>query len=357
MVNQQESQARLVTLKRPEHHYVLLIAANGSMLGLNNDGDPALFYEADDRVIWDRTAKGVKHMATGKNVAVETGNDVCTLSVGSDEVYFHICHGPEKLPSEYLEHLQREGWVCLNSILQPEIVERLERVACTGPYEHMEQNMDSPKICQDAAVCRAVAEPVSLWVLREYLQTRDIHLGHPPGFNVLKPETLAQAGRRWHSDIPYIPSTSPQPVFPRKGPPKACNRNTCVSDFTHQNGATMFKPGSHRVDSGPPEEWNRALQDDELPYSGPEATVLEAPSGSMFLYDARTWHRAGFNRSEHKRAMMAQNYETPDVVPKRDTRPACEKLHRSPVYQELNTREQRDITELLMNIPDFAASQ
>ena len=190
-------------------------------------------------------------MATGKNVAVETGNDVCTLSVGSDEVYFHICHGPEKLPSEYLEHLQREGWVCLNSILQPEIVERLERVSCTGPYEHMEQNMDIPKICQDAAVCRAVAEPISLWVLREYLQTRDIHLGHPPGFNVLKPETLAQAGRRWHSDIPYIPSTSPQPVFPRKGPPKACNRNTCVSDFTHQNGATMFKPGSHRVDSGP----------------------------------------------------------------------------------------------------------
>ena len=146
-------------------------------------------------------------------------------------------------------------------------------------------------------------------------------------------------------------------MFPRKGPPKACNRNTCVSDFTHQNGATMFKPGSHRDNSGSPEEWNRALQDDELPYSGPEATVLEAPSGSMFLYDARTWHRAGFNRSEHKRAMMAQNYETPDVVPKRDTRAACGKLHRSPVYQELNTREQRDITELLMNIPDFVASQ
>ena len=357
MANQQESQARLVTLERPEHHYALLTAADGGMLGLNDDGDLALFDEAGDRVIWDRAAKGVKHVATGKDVVADVGNGVCTLSVGPDEVDFEIRHGPERLPSEYLEQLQHEGWVCLNSILPPEIVERLQRVACTGRYEHLEQNRDSPKICQDAAVGKAIAEPVSLWVLREYLQSRDIHLGHPPGFNVLPPETLAQAGRRWHSDIPYTRSASPQPVFPRKGPPKACNRNTFVSDFSYLNGATMFKPGSHLVDSGPPDEWNAALKNDELPYGGPEATVLEAPGGSMILYDARTWHRAGYNRSDHKRAMMATNYETPDVLPKRDTRPACARLHQSPVYQELNAREQRDITDLLMKVPDFVASQ
>ena len=99
------------------------------------------------------------------------------------------------------------------------------------------------------------------------------------------------------------------------------------------------------------------MQNGELPYSGPEATVLEAPGGSMILYDARTWHRAGFNRSDHKRGMMATNYATPDVVPKRDTRPACERLHQAPVYRELNAREQRDVTDLLMKVPDFVASQ
>ena len=355
MANKQESQPQIVTLERPQHRHVLLTAADGRMLGLDDNGYLALFDEAGDRVIWNRAAEGVKHVATGKDVAVDIGDDVCTVSVGADEVDLQICHGPEKLPSEYLEHLRREGWVCLNSILPPEFVERLQRVACTNRYEHLEQNNDIPKICQDAAVGRAIAEPVSLWVLREYLQSRDIHLGHPPGFNVLEPETLARAGRRWHSDIPYTRSASPQPVFPRKGPPKACNRNTFVSDFTHLNGATMFKPGSHLVDSGPPEEWNAALQNGELPYSGPEATVLEAPGGSMILYDARTWHRAGFNRSDYKRAMMATNYETPDVVPKRDTRPACERLHRAPVYRELNAREQRDVTDLLMKVPDFVA--
>ena len=74
----------------------------------------------------------------------------------------------------------------------------------------------------------------------------------------------------------------------------------------------MFTPGSHLVDSGPPDEWNAPLQNGELPYSGPQATVLEAPSGSMILYDARTWHRAGYNRSDHKRGMMATNYATGD---------------------------------------------
>lgn len=356
MVNKQESQPRIVTLERPKHHHALLTVADGRMLGLDDRGHLALFDEADDRVIWDRAAEGVKHVATGKELAADIHDDVCTLSVGWEKKDLRFRHGPEKLPSAYVAHLRQEGWVCLNSILPPEMVERLERIACTGRHEHLEQDNDIPKICQDAAVGKAVAEPVSLWVLREYLQTRDIHLGHPPGFNVLPPETLAQAGRRWHSDIPYTPSTSPQPVFPRKGPPKACNRNTFVSDFTHLNGATLFTPGSHLVDSGPPEEWNAPLQSGELPYSGPEATVLEAPGGSMILYDARTWHRAGFNRSDCKRGMMATNYATPDVVPKRDTRPACQRLHQSAVYRELNAREQRDVTDLLMNVPDFVAS-
>ena len=353
MANQEHPQ--VLTLERPTHHHVLLTTADGSMLGLDDNGDLALFDEASDQVIWDRTADGITHTATGTNI--EIGGDVCTLSVGSDKVELAVSHGPEKLPSEYLEHLHLEGWVCLNSILSQDIVDGLEKVACTGPYEHLEQSQDSPKICQGAAVGKAIAEPISLCVLREYLQTRDIHLGHPPGFNVLPPETIASAGRGWHSDIPYTKSRSPQPVFPREGPPKACNRNTFVSDFSYKNGATMLKAGSHLLDSAPPEEWNAPLANDKLPYSGPEATVVEAPAGSMFLYDARTWHRAGYNLTEHKRGMMATNYETPDVVPKRDTRPVCAKLHASPVYQELNEREQRDVTDLLMKVPDYTPEE
>jgi len=115
----------------------------------------------------------------------------------------------------------------------------------------------------------------------------------------------------------------------------------------------MLKPGSHLLDSSPPEAWNAPLVHNEIPYSGPEATVVEAPSGSLLLYDARTWHRAGYNRSDRKRGMMATNYETPDVCPKRDTRPACTKLLNSSVYHEMTAREQREVTDLLMKIPGY----
>ena len=147
------------------------------MLGLDDNGDPALCDDAGDQVIWDRAARGMRHVATGTDLRVDIANDTCAVRVGSNDVRFRVSHGPEKLPSEYLEHLRREGWVCLNSILPGEIVERLERVACTGRYEHLEQNNDTPKICQDAAVGKAVAEPVSLWVLRAF----PADPGHSPG--------------------------------------------------------------------------------------------------------------------------------------------------------------------------------
>lgn len=352
MKDAQQSGPQIITLPRPTQRHVLLIGTDGRLLGVDGNGNLTLLNDAGDEVIWDRTRNGVTHTTTGVELAAVNG-DRCTARVASEAVDLRICHGPERLPSEYLEHLHREGWVCLNTILPPEVVDGLERVACTGPYEHLEQSQDSPKICQHAAVGRAVAEPVSLWVLREYLQERDIHLGHPPGFNVLPPNTIATAGRGWHSDIPYTRSASPQPVFPREGPPKACNRNTFVSDFSNANGATMLKSGSHRLDTGPPAEWNAPLENDQLPYGGPEATVVEAPAGSMFLYDARTWHRAGYNRTAHKRGMMATNYETSDVLPKQDTRPACRKLHESAAFRQLNAREQREVTDLLMKIPDY----
>ena len=239
MTDQQQSEPQIITLTRPQDRHVLVMSADGELLGLDPAGDLDLFSDAGDNVIWDRTSDGLTHSATGTVLVADVAGDTCTVQLGSDTAELLIAHGPEKLPSEYLEHLRREGWVCLNTILPPDVVDGLERVACTGPYEHLEQSQDSPKICQHPSVGRSVSEPVSLWVIREYLQERDIHVGHPPGFNVLPPETIATAGRGWHADIPYTRSASPQPPFPRNGSPKACNRNTFVSDFSYRNGATL----------------------------------------------------------------------------------------------------------------------
>lgn len=358
MKEQAEFQERIVQVGRSEHHYQYLHAPDGMMLAIDDDQQLQLQDVADDRVIWDQESSGMRHVATGLLVETTIENGGCTLFYKNQLTSFSISHGPAELPSRYLEHLRREGWVCLTSILPPEIVDRLQKIAGSDAYEHLTMNNDQPKICQDVAVGQAIAEPISLWLIRTYMQTRDLHLGHPPGFAVLRPYDGESPVQGWHSDVPYIPSIGGNEIADRKGPIKAVQRNVCVSDFKKANGATAYKLGSHLADD-PPTDWNPARHGgpaNARPYSGAEADVLEAPAGSIVLYDARTWHRAGFNHSKRKRAAMLQSFQTADVIPKRDTRPTCKKLHESPVYAELNRREQQEITELLMNQPDTPIS-
>ena len=128
-------------------------------------------------------------------------------------------------------------------------------------------------------------------------------------------------------------------------------RNVCVSAFTRERGATAFKLGSHALNSAPPEAWGRAEIHARpghrakcgLPYNGPEADVIEAPAGSIILYDARTWHRAGVNRTPHKRAAMLQAVTPMFVMPKNDTSPAYKHFIQSAAYQELTQRERDEI--------------
>ena len=347
---EREFQERVVKIEPPKHHFVFLIAPDGSMLGLDESSKLALHDEADDRVIWDRTPEGIKHGATGKDISTDIDEDVCTLSVGSDEMTFTTYHGPEKLPSEYLEHLKREGWVCLTCILPPDILEDMERVAGTDRYEHLEMNTDIPRICQSVSVARATIEPISIWLAKQYMGARDLHLSHPPGFRIEYPDDGKRKLGGWHSDFPYSASTGGNAPPDRKGPIKAMQRNVCVSDFTKIRGATAFKLGSHLSDTPPPPDWNDT-QASRFPYHGPEADVIEAPSGSVILYDARMWHRAGINRSQQKRAAMLQSFQAPDVLPKNDTTATYERLVESPIFNELNDREQMDITALLTNKP------
>ena len=355
MSRKPEFNERVVRLAPPSRHHSLLVAEDGRMLGHDENGHAELIDDGDDRVIWSRQSDGLKHVLSGRVIQVAFDDVSVTLPVAGQQVVFAISHGPEKLPSEYLQTLREDGFVCLNSIIASEVVEGLRRVACVGPYEDLEPATGIPKICQDVAVGRALVEPVSLWVLRQYLGHHDVHLGHPPGMAVVVPNILAQAGRGWHMDQPYTRSNSGQ-IFDRSGPPRACNRNFSVSAFTHVNGATAFVAGSHKGDFHPPKEWNAPLLEDPpgMPYSGPEATVYEVPSGSIALYDSRTWHRAGFNRSEHKRAAMLSSGQVPGVIPKTDPIHSYNRLTQTPVFTELNDREQREVRALMVMQPGAA---
>jgi len=85
-----------------------------------------------------------------------------------------------------------------------------------------------------------------------------------------------------HADQIFVPTPWPSD-------PQGANAAWCVDDFTADNGATCFVPGSHRLHRPP----------------GPDDVVtavpMEAPAGSLVVFESRVWHRTGFNRTADER--------------------------------------------------------
>ena len=133
-------------------------------------------------------------------------------------------------------------------------------------------------------------------------------------------------------------------------------RNVCVSPFTKVGGATAFKLGSHAEDRPPPEDWGTVSgtytpgyrEQHGLPYNGPDADIIEAPGGSIILYDSRTWHRAGINRTDHRRAALLMAMIPAYILPKNDTSRSYRKFLDTDAYQALNEREKTEFQALMV---------
>jgi len=86
------------------------------------------------------------------------------------------------------------------------------------------------------------------------------------------------AQTRWHRDLNHQYWVSSAPF--------ALSALVCLDDFTAENGATLFLPGSHLAAQFPPA--------DTVDRS---ATTVTAAAGSIIFMNAMTFHRAGTNRS------------------------------------------------------------
>lgn len=75
-----------------------------------------------------------------------------------------------------------------------------------------------------------------------------------------------------------------------------------LSDFDHGNGATLVVPGSHRVT---PPKWGT--------YPDTGAVTIEAPAGTAFIFEGRTWHAAGINTTGDLRVMVNSFYCAPYI--------------------------------------------
>ncbi len=363
--------ARVVRIDSPPQHYTLLRTADGSYLGTDDGRALAAYEDASDTVMWERQEDSprCRHAVTGLSVDLEPattapGYHILQAGhvVGSDGHLLSAERGPQYLPSEYLRTFKQNGWVCLAALLSAGTVAQLQEIAGAGPWPRTVADHEAAPLNRSAAVAKVAAEPVSLWLVRQYLRTHDVCLAHSPSLSVLDQDDGRCDVQGWHSDFPYLWGSPPAvggdrlPSGTSAGLVLGVQRNVCITAFSHANGATCFKLGSHRGDTGPPREWGVDAdyarpgyrEQHGLPYDGPEADVIEAPAGSVILYDARTWHRAGVNRTPNRRAALLQAMTPTYVMPFKDTSEPYKLLRNSELSAQLTGRERREIARLMV---------
>ena len=294
-------QERVLKIAATGNHFALLTAPDGGFLRLE-DGAGSVDDVADDGAMWlALSGDTYRHATTGRELnakpRADGGLDLALdgHALGPDgkrssvPAPFTADHGPEQLPSQYLQFFRDHGWVCLTCVVGPDLLDELQRVACTDGYADREVDRTAPQLCQSAAVAKTAAEPVSLWLTRQYMGLDEVTLGHAPAIVVLTKDDGKRNVQGWHSDYPYhwgIPAFAAVPR-PSGATVLGVQRNVCVSEFTKVRGATAFKLGSHTLEQPPPEAWGRAgvhgrpgyRAEHGLPYTGPEADVIEAPAG------------------------------------------------------------------------------
>lgn len=338
---------RVVRVEASRKRLSLLVAPTGGFLAATETGELEVRDHVDDYTVWDGEFPELRNAASGVKADVPAG--------------FRVVRGPSRLPSVDLATFRDQGWVCLPSILEADVVDELQRIACCGPWSEREHDARTRPILQSAAVARASTEPVSLWIMRQYLRTDRICFAHSPSHSILDPDDGQRAVQGWHCDYPYLWGTpreggGDQVPLGTGGLLLGIQRNICVTDFTRTNGATCFKLGSHALNVGPPEEWgvwtdymqpgHRTAHG--LPYSGPDADTVEAPAGSILLYDARTWHRAGVNRTNMRRAAILQAVTPRFVMPFTDLSRPYTALLESPIMDDLNDLQRRELETLMV---------
>jgi Phytanoyl-CoA dioxygenase (PhyH) len=365
---------RVHTIERPARHHALLVAPGGDWLASPGGGTAAVQAFVDDAALWEAEGDGFRHVVSGLSLRSRAGNvpgsvrvRVGDADLGADgapgpSADFIVGHGPEKRPSEYLAAFRETGWVALACILAPDVVEGLQRLGGVDAHEAAGEMPRERQLAADPALARATVEPVSVWLCRQYMRLADIKLGHPPGVTALTPDDGERPVQGWHGDFPYMWG-SDRSAGAYRVPPGAdevvlgIQRNICVSDFRLENGATVFCLASHGANAVPPAEWGRANQtwgpghraEHGLPYGGEDTDVIEAPAGTMILYDARIWHRAGLNRTNRRRGAVIQAITPGFIIPFYDTTAPFRTWLDSDVPAQLTERERRDLEDLMLH--------
>lgn len=113
---------------------------------------------------------------------------------------------------------------------------------------------------------------------------------------LVKPGSITRAGNRGHH-VGGAALMQPKTIAPAV----VCNTMWMLTDYTAENGATLVVPGSHKTGRQPDHDLDDAA--DWVP--------AEGPAGTAVLFEGRTWHSTGENRTGQLRVGLTTNFCAP----------------------------------------------
>ena len=209
---------------------------------------------------------------------------------------------------EQLKAFNDTGYLIVEDAINPEMVDALEAVADRlDAEERAKTGLASHKLLSKF---RTVIEDD---ILLELLDNKKVFplLWDILGWNIqlyishlimYPPEPsdtprIAKAAH-WHQD-----GGRPVPEMERPHPRLSLKVSYWLTDVTDRdNGAMRLIPGSHKLDTRPPNKGNN-------PHGDPEGAIdLLVKRGTAVLFDRRMWHSRGWNFSDVTRKVLFMGY-------------------------------------------------
>ena len=113
---------------------------------------------------------------------------------------------------------------------------------------------------------------------------------------LMKPGAITRSGNRGHH-VGGEATLQPKTIAPAV----VCNAMWMLTDFRAENGATLVVPGSHKSGRQPDSAFDANA--DWVPAVG--------PAGTAIVFEGRTWHSTGENKTDQLRIGLTTNFCAP----------------------------------------------